>query len=565
MKWVTAVIKGNEVSIAFDENSIHIYNAFPIKDDLKLRGYRWNPNDKSWHTTPGNVATEMEVLKNNLQQTSLVSKENRGAELAKFPTSCSVVELRNRIDRLIHEGLRGQIWVRGIIASQVKNYQWYSYFDLKDEDENQDIYFNVEVKKSDLDQVTGKLRDAGIADFLDKDLPVFCLVEVHLSFRNAVDVRLRIIDILPEYTQAKIRNQREITLDKLQEEGILEKQKRLRLPVLISRVGLITSQQGTSIRDITAGLNILKNKYDFYFVDTRMEGVNALESIIRAVDFLENHPGPGLDAIIIARGGGSEQSLAVFNDYRLCSRICNCNIPILTAIGHEKDISAAEICSFLTPTPATPSGLGKYLHDRFVDLQLQLSDSMQRLIHHFSNLHNREMEKIKAFIKNIPIYGQNLLQLKEDRFFALIRSFEQSASFTVRDQERRIEKLAIQVLTLAAACQKREKKQVKKTILKIDFQKRKKTHDMLVKEIRHSAQNIIRQSKKVILDKERNLQSLFELVKASDPENILKKGFTLTLDNEDRVIKNLQQFNQVFDARLRFHDGIVKIKKKEEK
>ena len=106
MKWVKTVIKGSEVSIAFDENSIHIYNAYPIKDDLKVRGYRWNPADKSWHTTPGDVAAEMDVLKNNLRRETPQPAAAPGSEVSKFPASCSVIELRNRIDQLIREGLR---------------------------------------------------------------------------------------------------------------------------------------------------------------------------------------------------------------------------------------------------------------------------------------------------------------------------------------------------------------------------------------------------------------------------------------------------------------------------
>jgi exodeoxyribonuclease VII large subunit len=564
MKWITAVIKGTEVSIAFDENSIHIYNAYLIKDDLKLRGYRWNPNDKSWHANPGDVEAEMNALQNKFQQSKPVSIASRDVELSEFPTSSSVVELRNRIDRLIREGLQGQIWTRGIIASRVKNYQWYSYFDLKDEDENQDIYFNMEVRTKDLEQVNRKLKESGAADSLDKDLPVFCLVEVHLSFRNAVDIRLRVLDILPEYTQAKIRNQREITLDKLKEEGILDKQKRLSLPALIPRVGLITSEQGTSIGDIMAGLSTFEKKYSFFFVDTRMEGVNAVESIIGAVDYLENSISPPLDAIIIARGGGSEQSLAIFNDYRLCGRICNCTIPVLTAIGHEKDISAAEICSFFTPAPATPSGMGKYLHERFGELQLQLSDSVRQLINYFSNMHNREMEKMKAFVKNIPINIRRFLQSREERFSALVRRYEQSVSFTVRDRERGIYNLMMQILTLASALRKREERQVGKTVLKIDFQKRLKVNDTLLQEIRHLGQNVTRQSGKVILEQERNLQNLVDLIKASDPGNILKKGFTLTLDKDDRVIKTMRAFSEAENTRLKFHDGIVKIKKEED-
>lgn len=574
MKWVSLTINGSDVSVAFDENSIHIYNAYPIKDDLKLRGYRWNPNDKSWLIRPGNeseVTSEIEKLKNNLKTTIPVSAQSMPVkpvdrpELAKFPDSYSVADLRNRIDRLIREGIRGNIWVRGVIASDVKNYQWASYLDLKDEEEKLDIFFRVEVKKANLEKINRKLQESGVAQALEKDLPVFCNVEVYLPLRNVIDVRLSLSDILPEYTQAKIRNQREITLDKLKEEGILENQKKLLAPVLISRIGLITSGQGTSIRDINAGLHPFANKYRFFFVDSRMEGANAVDMMIRALDFLENNSEIVPDAIIIARGGGSEQSLAVFNDLRLCRRVCLAHVPILTAIGHEKDLSAIELCSWLTPTPATPSGIGKYLRDRYVNLQEQLSLTITRLMHHFTNVQLREMEKIKAYLRNIPTRASGYLRQREERFFSRLRGLEQSVIYTVRDQGRRITVLTRQLLEKTAALRQREVRQVEKTILKLDFEKRRRDNRKQQEEIRRKARNLLDQALKNHNDAREDIGVHRQLVQANDPQNILEKGFTLTLDESNRVIKTLKEFERKESALLKFRDGAVRVKKESKK
>ncbi|MDQ1353270.1 MAG: Exonuc protein [Acidobacteriota bacterium] len=574
MKWVSLTINGADVSVAFDENSIHIYNAYPIKDDLKLRGYRWNPTEKSWLIRPGTeseVTSEIEKLKNNLKTTIPASapampvKPVDRSELAQFPDSYSVADLRNRIDRLIREGIRGNTWVRGVIASDVKNYQWASYLDLKDEDEKLDIFFRVEVKKANIEKINRKLKESGVAQSLEKDLPVFCNVEVYLPLRNVIDVRLSLLDILPEYTQAKIRNQREITLDKLKEEGILENQKKLLAPVLISRIGLITSGQGTSIHDINAGLHPYGHKYRFFFVDSRMEGANAVDMIIQALDFLENHPNIELDAVIIARGGGSEQSLAIFNDLRLCRRVCQARIPILTAIGHEKDISAIEQCSWLTPTPATPSGIGKYLQDRYVNLQEQLSITITRLIHHFSNVQLREMEKINSYLRNIPAQASGCLRQREERFFSRLRGLEQSMTYTVRDQGRRITVLTRQLLEKTAALRQRELKQVEKTILKLDFEKRRRDSLKQQEEIRRKARNLLAQALKNFNDAREDIRVRKQLVQANDPQNILEKGFTLTLDEGNRVIKSLKEFMQKERAILKFHDGAARVKNESKK
>jgi exodeoxyribonuclease VII large subunit len=590
MKWVTAVINRQEVSIAFDENSIHIYNAFPIKDDLKMRGYRWNPGDKSWFIRPTDVDKEIGLLQNNLSTSSPVTVQSviegtvnaSPSELAVFPDSYSVADLRNRLDRLIREGIRGNVWVRGVIASDVKEYKWASYLDLKDEDDSRNIFFRMEVKRSQLEKINRKLADSGVANQLEKDLPVFCSVEVYLPLRNVIDVRLSLLDILPEYTQSKIRNQRDITLDALREEGILENQKTLQVPALISRIGLITSEQGTSIRDIRAGLSPYDHRYHFYFVDSRMEGSAAVDSVIQALYYLEQNHRDQLDVIIIARGGGSEQSLAVFNDLKLCRSVCHCSIPVLTAIGHEKDVSAIEMCSWFTPTPSTPSGIGKYLQNRFMELQEQLSGTMTRLVHHFSTVHHREMEKIRGHLKFIPERISGYLKGRKEHFVTLTGGLRQAVLFTVRDQERRIaslsgqltsryrdrvlkteqgiQSLSAQLVSRGTTLHRRERLTVEKTILRLDFEKQYRNNLKQENDLqKYAAAVLTGAQKKVTADTER-LTSRMQLVKASSPENVLKKGFSLVMDENNRVLKSVNDFNRIGKAVLRFHDGTAKIK-----
>ncbi|MGE5340335.1 MAG: exodeoxyribonuclease VII large subunit [Candidatus Omnitrophota bacterium] len=595
MNWVTTSINGQEVSIAFDQNSIHIYNAFPIKDNLKSRGYRWNPMDKSWFMKPCNVDMEMDVLTNNLKSCSepvskTMSKPINSTEKAEikgrapYPDSLSVSELRNRLDQLIREGICGYVWVRGVIASDVKHYDWASYLDLKDEEENRNLFFRAEVKKAALERIEKKLSDLGVAQCLERDLPVFCQVEITLPNRNVVDIRLCLVDILPEYTQARIRNLRDITLEKLKEEGIIDNQKRLTVPPFISNVGLITSEQGTPILDIKAGLHPYETRYRFYFIDSRMEGVNAVDNIIRAITYFENNPGIPIDVLIIARGGGSEQSLAVFNDLTLCRKVCLCRIPIITAIGHEKDVSAFEQCSWLTPTPSTPSGVGKYLQHRYVSLQDQLSVSITRLNHLFLTMHHREMAKIKSFLKMIPAQVSNAMRWKEERFMASTRKLEQAIGFGVRDQERRLATLTGQILKTATAIhvkhtqgirsmsdgilsrarllRKREFSQVRKTMLKLDFRRLLRNTLKRWEDTRKNASILRDGAKKKIEDTGKTLNHSIQLVQAHDPITILKKGFTLTMNTADhRIIKSLDEFNQHDKALLRFYDGTIPIRK----
>jgi len=402
MAWKPATINGHQVYVSIEENGIHILNAYNIKDDLKIRGYRWNPEKKTWYLITENPEEEYEILINNFKDTESSLELSKNSYLSKFPQSYTVVELRNKINKILKEGLKGRIWVRGVIASDINSYKWFSYFDLRDESDKNNLYFNVEVSNDVLNKINEKLIEKGISNGLEKDLPVFLMIEVNIPLRNVIDIRLKVIDILTEYTQSKIRNQLEITIERLKKEGLYDNQKRLKLPKIIENIGLITSDQGTSSKDIMAGLNPYEKVYNFYFIDTRMEGVNAVDSVISSINYLESRKELKLDAIIIARGGGSEQSLSVFNDYNICKRVCECKIPVLTSIGHEKDISAVEIISNITPTPSTPSGMGQYLKKLHTDMIKSLSETTIRLSSVIAGITENEEIKLKTYISNLP-------------------------------------------------------------------------------------------------------------------------------------------------------------------
>ena len=566
MNFVALTINGRQVNVAFDENSIHVYNAFPIKDDLKMRGYRWNPQQKSWFIRPEDVEDEMAVLKNDLLPPVAVVEETTAAQSDEdpFPTSYTVLELRNHIDRLLRSQLSGQVWVRGKVASEIKDYAWGSYFDLSDEDDRQNLHFSVEVRTQQLLAIEAKLNQLGVADSLEKDLPVFFLVQVGLSTKYTVNVRLTLMDILPEYTQSRIRNQRDITLDRLKDEGILPNQKRLTLPPLLENIGIITSAQGTSVQDIMAALHPFEKAYNFYFLDSRMEGGHAVDSVIRAIDYLEKKAGLTLDAIIVARGGGSEQSLAVFNDYRLCRRICMAKIPVLTAIGHEKDLSAAELCSHMTPMPSTPTGAGKFLHDRALFLRRQLSDAVSVLVSYVSRVREGEMARIKGFVRNSPAMARQTMKFRERGLEDIVRRFGQSALFLVRDREQRVSEQMRQVTRHHRRELDLQSRRLGETITRLDFLKRLRENRRQRYELGQFSMNLLGLARKKTLDSEKTIAANVRLAQASDPERVLKMGFTMTLAEDGQVVASNEAFSKLGEAHLKFYDGIAAIVRKEE-
>jgi exodeoxyribonuclease VII large subunit len=149
---------------------------------------------------------------------------------------------------------------------------------------------------------------------------------------------------------------------RLQEEGLFDEKLKRPLPEFPRSVGLVTSLDGAALRDM---LRILRERAPYVrciLSPSLVQGETAPASLIRAMDLLEmwdemqRHDGrPGLDLIIIGRGGGSFEDLSCFNDERLARRIRAARVPVISAVGHEVDFSISDFVADVraaTPTQA---------------------------------------------------------------------------------------------------------------------------------------------------------------------------------------------------------------------
>jgi len=562
MKRVQLVIGGHPVTVAFDADSIHVFNAFPVKDQLKLRGYRWNSLQKSWDFHGDDVKTEMAHLQGNGAPAPTQKVPETMPE--GLPESVTVSELRERIDALLRSALPSTLWIRGVVASEPKAYRWATYFDLRDEDDSLDMVFSCEMRQGERERIEQRLSATGVAAGLEKELPVFLEVEVGLSRKYTLNLRLRALDILPEFTRERLRSQRDITVERLRREGLLDLQKALHLPMLLHRVGLVTSALGTSVRDIMAGLTPVTNRYHIGFLDTRMEGGGAVEGLISALDFLESRSSWTPDAVVIARGGGSEQSLGVFNDYRLCARICRCRIPVLTAIGHEKDVSAAEICSHFTPKPSTPSGMGRFLRERFMDLQTRLGESVARLVERFTAVHRLEGERVRSNARQLPRQLHHRLQWVGSALRGCMGDFLRLGLRLTREQGGRVKEMQRSLRMRSSTTLSKEWKQLGAASARMDFFRRRRLQDAAAMEVLQLLREGKAAAQRNLAGAGQDVEARENLARASHPDRILERGFTLTLGPDGKVVPTAQAFRGLSWARLRFSDGTERIERKEE-
>lgn len=138
---------------------------------------------------------------------------------------------------------------------------------------------------------------------------------------------------------------------KLQAEGLFDAARKRALPALPRKIGVVTSLDGAAVRDI---LKVLARRYPNAQVvirPSRVQGEDAAADLVRGLTLIGRVP--GVDVVIIGRGGGSIEDLWAFNDEALARAIAACPVPVISAVGHEVDFTIADFVADLrAPTPS---------------------------------------------------------------------------------------------------------------------------------------------------------------------------------------------------------------------
>jgi exodeoxyribonuclease VII large subunit len=162
-------------------------------------------------------------------------------------------------------------------------------------------------------------------------------------------------------------------------EGLFDERYKKNIPFLPKKIGVVTSPTGAVIKDI---LNITKRRFpmaDILIAPVRVQGDEAAAEIIQALRNLQSYG--GVDVIVIARGGGSLEDIAPFNDEALAREIFHSSIPIVSAVGHETDFT---ICDFVADLRApTPSAAAELILPEWLELTAKINIIKQRLMSGF--------------------------------------------------------------------------------------------------------------------------------------------------------------------------------------
>jgi exodeoxyribonuclease VII large subunit len=221
-----------------------------------------------------------------------------------------------------------------LINFRVSKNRWV-YFDLQDDGASVKFFGTVY-------NLPGPLEDGMVMQVIGSP-------RLHPRFGFSVNVQS-----MAPVGQGSIKKAADLLRAKLEAEGLFEPARKRPLPPVPQTIGLITAGSSAAYADFIKILNERWGGVDIWLADVYVQGQQAPLQIVKAIEHFNSQPNLP-DVLVVTRGGGSAEDLAAFNDERVVRAVAASRIPTLVAVGHEVDISLAELAADLrasTPTNA---------------------------------------------------------------------------------------------------------------------------------------------------------------------------------------------------------------------
>ncbi|MCE5329112.1 exodeoxyribonuclease VII large subunit [bacterium] len=320
--------------------------------------------------------------------------------------------------------------------------------------------------------------------------------------------------------------------EKLQVLGFFNEENKKPIPQLPLKIGVITSKSGAVIRDIVKILNKRYENYHLILRNTTVQGSDASKGICAAIDDFEEYC---VDVIIIARGGGSFEDLAPFNDEELARKIFNCSIPIISGVGHQTDFT---ICDFVADKrAATPTHAAELAIVNKKEETLKINKSIEKLFTLITQKLSSYKKELKV-LRDKKVFKQpktilNSLWQEYDDINADLKN-NYGSIIKLNENKFRIVETKVNLRSISARI--------------ISFRINLQNKSVFLKNNIQSILNIRKNMFGILLEK----------MNLTNPVNILSRGFSIVKNKKTgKIIKSINDINidEIMSVLLR--DGLI--------
>jgi exodeoxyribonuclease VII large subunit len=353
------------------------------------------------------------------------------------------------------------------------------------------------------------------------------------------------LQISAEYLEPKGAGSLQLAFEqlkaKLEAEGLFAAERKKPIPPLPSRIGLVTSTQAAALRDI---LNVLQRRHhsvNVLIYPAQVQGDAASHEVAAGVRYFNQHD--NVDVIIVARGGGSAEDLAAFNDEALARTVAASEIPLISAVGHETDFTIVDFVADLrAPTPSAAAEL--------------VIRSRQEVEEHAAALHERLS---RAMRYRLLMGRQALTELAQHGAFARMMELIRQRQQKLDDLTHRMELAERQLLEKM----RRRWETISAAVRHYDL---RLVLSVMRKQLESGTAALVAVMRNVLLGYRVRSERFQMALESLSPLAILERGYALVFDSEGKLLKDTHRVKvgDEISARLAHGEIHAAVTKKEE-
>lgn len=315
---------------------------------------------------------------------------------------------------------------------------------------------------------------------------------------------------------------------KLEKAGYFAIERKRVLPDYPQKIGVVTSEFGDAIKDFRTHLG--EFGFQIQLGDVRVEGLQAIDSIVRTIRWFNEQSDP-VEVIVLTRGGGSLESLQAFNSEEVAKAIFSSRIPVVSAVGHENDVTIADLVADVRAS--TPTDAGKILSQYWRALEGQLLASE---------------ELLESVIRSL--FAKTRTQLH-----TLDTSLEQNFSHQLGQERQKVAHL--QILLLSNIQRFFDQVQLLSARFQSNFMVWGRALQRLQGEVSRHEKEAIRDFQVQLQRSQEKLKHLSAQLQQADPEQKLKQGYSIVRNARGEVVCRDDQIKTGDGIQIKMYQALV--------
>lgn len=323
---------------------------------------------------------------------------------------------------------------------------------------------------------------------------------------------------------------------KLQQEGLFDPAHKKEIPKFPRKIGIVTAPTGAAIKDI---LSTIKRRFplcETILFPALVQGISAASDVARKIEIANTYD---IDVLIVGRGGGSIEDLWAFNEEIVARAIYNSHIPVISAVGHEVDITIADfVADRRAPTPTGAAEMAVPTVSEVKNIFALKKNTLSSIIKEKLTVASQELKKVKSsYILKNPM---TLYEMKMQKLDALTDALNKDMTNYITQK-------------------KLELQSYQKSFV---LQNPLNSYTKYFKDLENNQKVLKNKIEQILEKKTSDLLYVIQTLRLVNPLNILDKGFSL-VKKDGHIIKSSQEIKEKDLLDIRLHQGELKVEVKE--